>query len=81
MLLVMGNEGYGLRTNGAREQLSLQTPQSSIVDSLHVSIATGVLLHRLASISNQLRAWACCIGRPPVLFRRFIVNGIPIVFD
>lgn len=63
-ILVMGNEGYGLRATvkrcctqlvqiemapaaaagGSREQL---------VDSLNVSVATGILLHQLMTTARQ----------------------------
>lgn len=52
-LLVLGNEGVGLRTNVRSVCHSLvrvdtgYTPEDSGVDSLNVSVATGILLHQL----------------------------------
>lgn len=52
-LLVLGNEGVGLRTNVRNACHSLVkvdtgcTPSDSGVDSLNVSVACGVLLHQL----------------------------------
>ena len=52
-LLVLGNEGLGLRTN-VRSVCNMLvkvdtgfTPEDSGVDSLNVSVATGILLHQL----------------------------------
>ncbi|PRW32608.1 rRNA methyltransferase mitochondrial [Chlorella sorokiniana] len=56
-ILVMGNEGYGLR--GAVRRLCdavLQIEDSpgrhTLVDSLNVSVATGILLHRLLTAQS-----------------------------
>ena len=50
-VLVMGNEGVGLRTNVRRACTSLVRVaggvESSTVDSLNVSVATGIILHAL----------------------------------
>lgn len=57
-LLVLGNEGVGLRTNVRSVCHSLVkidtgcTPEDSGVDSLNVSVATGILLHQLLSTSS-----------------------------
>lgn len=54
-VLVMGSEGYGLRTNVKRACTSLvEIPaglglDADVLDSLNVSVATGVLLHTLTS--------------------------------
>ena len=58
-LLVLGNEGVGLRTtvrNVCQTLLSIDTghvtdPDS--VDSLNVSVATGILLHQLLTARNK----------------------------
>ncbi|KAI3423936.1 hypothetical protein D9Q98_009770 [Chlorella vulgaris] len=52
-VLVMGNEGYGLRTTVRRTCNAMlqiedgKTTQRNVVDSLNVSVASGILLHRL----------------------------------
>jgi 21S rRNA (GM2251-2'-O)-methyltransferase len=50
-VLVMGNEGVGLRTNVRRACTSLVRVaggnETSTVDSLNVSVATGIILHAL----------------------------------
>ena len=57
-LLVMGSEGYGLRTNVRRACTGLvkidgmPALQTQIVESLNVSVATGILLHRLISFAK-----------------------------
>ncbi len=54
-LLVLGNEGVGLRTTVRNVCHTLvkvdtgHTPESDSVDSLNVSVATGILLHQLLS--------------------------------
>jgi 21S rRNA (GM2251-2'-O)-methyltransferase len=68
-ILVVGNEGYGLRTNVRRScnrmiQIDSQpgmaiSEDASLVmgvDSLNVSVATGILLHGLlaSSVKRQL---------------------------
>lgn len=53
-ILVMGSEGYGLRTNVKRACSTLtrivaaDTLERHVVDSLNVSVATGILLHNLS---------------------------------
>jgi len=60
-ILVVGNEGYGLRTNVRRAcdqtiQVDRYGGEESAlaVDSLNVSVATGVLLHSLLSSAKAL---------------------------
>jgi len=54
-LLVMGNEGYGLRTNVRRACTRLvriepsPSLETQILDSLNVSVATGILLQRFTA--------------------------------
>lgn len=57
-ILVMGNEGYGLRTM-VRQQCDMMLRidggdrvSGGMVDSLNVSVATGILLHQLLSPST-----------------------------
>uniref|UniRef100_A0A383VRT5 tRNA/rRNA methyltransferase SpoU type domain-containing protein n=1 Tax=Tetradesmus obliquus TaxID=3088 RepID=A0A383VRT5_TETOB len=69
-VLVMGNEGYGLRATVKRcctslVQIEMAPPPSSsgsgsssmrqqqLVDSLNVSVATGILLHQLLTTARQ----------------------------
>ena len=58
-VLVMGSEGYGLRTNVKRACTSLvKIPaglglDTQVLDSLNVSVATGVLLHTLTSDERE----------------------------
>jgi 21S rRNA (GM2251-2'-O)-methyltransferase len=53
-VLVMGSEGYGLRTNVKRScsmhvRISAaDSTDSHVLDSLNVSVATGILLHNLS---------------------------------
>ncbi|KAI7838104.1 hypothetical protein COHA_008112 [Chlorella ohadii] len=63
----MGNEGYGLR--GAVRRLcdaTLQIEDSpgrhTLVDSLNVSVATGILLHRLLTAQQGGAAEAAAGG-------------------
>ncbi len=52
-ILVLGNEGHGLRTNVLRKCdvlvtiPTLQRPEESGVDSLNVSVAGGILMQSL----------------------------------
>jgi hypothetical protein len=59
-----GNEGYGLRATVKRccrqlVQIEMAPPSSSsmrpqqLVDSLNVSVATGILLHQLLTTARQ----------------------------
>ena len=53
-ILVMGNEGSGLRTNVRRAcNRLIEIPRSASsaagVDSLNVSVAAGILIHRLVA--------------------------------
>lgn len=58
-LLVLGNEGVGLRTtvrNVCQELVKIDTGHAAdvdSVDSLNVSVATGVLLHQLLTSRNK----------------------------
>ena len=58
-LLVLGNEGIGLRTtvrNVCQTLVKIDTghiTDSDSVDSLNVSVATGILLHQLLSTRNK----------------------------
>ncbi|KAL4421318.1 hypothetical protein ABPG75_010609 [Micractinium tetrahymenae] len=63
-VLVMGNEGYGLR-NAVRRlcdgMLQIDggpagSPGGGLVDSLNVSVATGILLHRLLTAQEAAAA-------------------------
>lgn len=61
-VLVVGSEGFGLRTNVRRSCQQLVRvemdlpPGERVVDSLNVSVATGILLHQLLSGSRSLAA-------------------------
>ena len=58
-LLVLGNEGVGLRTTVRNICQTLvkvdtgHTVESESVDSLNISVATGILLHQFLSSRNQ----------------------------
>eukprot|EP00803_Ostreobium_quekettii_P004226 evm.model.scf_537.4 EVM.evm.TU.scf_537.4 scf_537:57642-63830(+) len=58
-ILVMGNEGYGVRTNVKRACQSLvriedgMEPGERRLDSLNVSVATGILLHHLVFTARK----------------------------
>ncbi|KAK3286055.1 hypothetical protein CYMTET_6368 [Cymbomonas tetramitiformis] len=59
-ILVMGNEGYGLRTNclnACTDLIQITQGHSSgdlqIVDSLNVSVATGIILHQLVATAGK----------------------------
>ena len=64
IILVMGNEGYGLRTNtrrccqallridGSPAAMASDFSDAAVVDSLNVSVATGILLHHLISCAQ-----------------------------
>ena len=60
ILLVLGNEGVGLRTtvrNVCQTLVKVDTGHNvepDSVDSLNVSVATGILLHQFLSSRNQL---------------------------
>jgi 21S rRNA (GM2251-2'-O)-methyltransferase len=66
-VLVMGSEGFGLRTtvrNSCQVLLSIpgvaqpetDRPCGVVVDSLNVSVATGILLHHLLMTRQALGA-------------------------
>lgn len=58
-VLVMGNEGFGLRTNVKRACNTLVCIEDGMpsgskrLDSLNVSVATGILLHHLLISSRS----------------------------
>jgi 21S rRNA (GM2251-2'-O)-methyltransferase len=58
-LLVLGSEGSGLRTNVKRvcekfvKVPSVAGLDASVVDSLNVSVATGVLLHTMLTLGRS----------------------------
>jgi TrmH family RNA methyltransferase len=48
LALLVGNEGAGLSAEGrARVERSVSIPIGSVVESLNVAVATGIILYQL----------------------------------